>query len=377
MIQILHINSNYLTSKLHENLIDRTESESMHNTIFMPIKEETKNKFLYKSKHEVLSPVAFDDIDKFVFTYKQNKIYQKLKETINIKNYDLIHAHTLFTDGNIAYQLNKDYGMPYVVTVRGYTDIESFFKIRFNLRNRGRQILKHASAVNFLSASNKKELLDKYISDPILKKDIEDKATIIPNGIDDIYFEKEGQPKNLNGNEAVQFIQVGKVMKLKNNVGSLQGIQKFIKSTNRTSKYDFVGKILEQAYFDKLKETDSGIATYHEPVPPEKLIEFYRKSDIFIMPSFSETFGLVYPEAMSQGLPIIYTKGQGFDGQFEEGYVGYAVDPHDSDDIANKIALIVENYDQISNNTLDAYKKFNWDNLALEYMKIYNNILNK
>lgn len=40
------------------------------------------------------------------------------------------------------------------------------------------------------------------------------------------------------------------------------------------------------------------------------------------MPSHKETFGLVYAEAMSQGLPIIYTKNQGFDGQFPDGYVG-------------------------------------------------------
>ena len=43
------------------------------------------------------------------------------------------------------------------------------------------------------------------------------------------------------------------------------------------------------------------------------------------MPSRYETFGLVYGEAMSQGLPIIYSKGQGVDGYFKEGTVGYGV----------------------------------------------------
>ena len=40
-------------------------------------------------------------------------------------------------------------------------------------------------------------------------------------------------------------------------------------------------------------------------------------NDIFVMPSVTELL-LVYAEAMSQGLPVIYTRGQGFDGQFEE-----------------------------------------------------------
>ena len=37
-----------------------------------------------------------------------------------------------------------------------------------------------------------------------------------------------------------------------------------------------------------------------------KLLEHYRSCDIFIMPSKTETFGLVYVEAMSQGLPCLY-----------------------------------------------------------------------
>ena len=376
-MNILHINSNYLTSKLHENLIDRVESDEIHNTIFMPIKEEIKDRFLYESKHEVHSPVTFNNRDKFIFTYKQNKIYKKLKQTLDVSKYDLIHAHTLFTDGNIAYRLNNEFGIPYVVTVRGYTDLDEYFKKRINLRDKGRVILEQASIVNFLSEYNKKELLNKYIHNPILKKNIVDKSTVIPNGIDDIYFEKEGKPKKINKQEPIKFIQVSKVMKIKNHLGSLHGIQKFSTCSGRDSKYDFVGEIFQQSYFDKIKKTDFGISTYHEPVNPELLIEYYRKSDIFIMPSFSETFGLVYPEAMSQGLPIIYTKGQGFDGQFEEGYVGYGVDPYNPEDIANKISLIIKNYDQISSNTLKAYKKFNWDNLALDYIQIYKNILNE
>lgn len=55
------------------------------------------------------------------------------------------------------------------------------------------------------------------------------------------------------------------------------------------------------------------------------------------MPSFTESFGLVYAEAMSQGLPVIYSKGQGFDGQFAEGVVGYHVDAHDPEELCENI----------------------------------------
>lgn len=50
----------------------------------------------------------------------------------------------------------------------------------------------------------------------------------------------------------------------------------------------------------------------------KQLREAFSISDIFVMPSKPETFGLVYVEALSQGLPILYAKGEGFDGYFDE-----------------------------------------------------------
>jgi glycosyltransferase involved in cell wall biosynthesis len=375
MIQALHINSNYLTSRLHENLLDRLESEDIHNTVFMPIKEETKAEFLYESKHNVFNPVAFKNLDKYIFTYKQRKIYKKLHEVINVSEINIAHAHTLFTDGNIAYQLYKDYNIPYVVTVRGYTDIDSFFRIRVNLRRRGRQILANASQVFFLSETNKEDLLTQYISNEKLKNDIINKSRVVPNGIDDYYFENEAKPKTLNPTTPIRFVQVGKIIPLKNGVGSVQGIQHFSEKTNKEAEITFVGKKVDTSYAEKIKNEGNEIATYHEPVSMEELVEIYRQHDIFIMPSFSETFGLVYPEAMSQGLPVIYTKGQGFDGQYEDGHVGYPVNADDPEDIAEKIELIVNNYEAISKNVLEAYKKFNWDNLSRNYIEIYSNLV--
>lgn len=375
MKKVLHINSNYLTSKLHENLMDRLENEKFHNTIFMPMKKEMQGQLLYHSKHDVYHPIAFNNRDKFIFSYKQAKIYSCLEKQLDLRAFDLVHAHTLFTDGNIALKIKENYNIPYIVTVRGYTDIESFFKLRINLRKRGREILREASRVNFLSSSNKRELLDHYISEPALRENIEKKSSIIPNGIDDIYFERQGDAKKLSNKSTVRFIQVGKVMPLKNNLGSVQAVQAFKQASGREALYTYIGKIVKQDYFDKVNNLAPKLTHYLPAMPPAQLIELYRQNDIFIMPSFSETFGLVYPEAMSQGLPIIYTKGQGFDGQFQEGYVGYAVDPHNPDDIAEKIALIVENYTQISKNCLTAYHKFNWDRLSAQYLEIYNKAL--
>lgn len=374
-MNILHINSNYLTSRLHENLIDQIETKEFHNTIFMPIKEEKESEFLYQSKHEIYNPVSFKDKDKYVFTLKQYKIFKKLESTLKIKQYSLIHAHTLFTDGNVAYNLNKKYGIPYIVTVRGYTDINVFFKTRLNLRRKGRKILNNASSIIFLSEANKNELLNNYIKDEKLKKNIESKCIVNPNGIDDFWFANVGTPKTIKDKSDIKFIYVGKIMKLKNVLGTIEALKYFNGNSNYQGSLTIVGKKIDKSYTDHILKENEVKINLLDQMPREKLINLYRESDIFIMPSFKETFGLVYPEAMSQGLPVIYTKGQGFDQQFEDGMVGYPVDANDPSDISENMTKIVEDYTNISQNAIINFTRFNWNDISKRYIKLYKKVL--
>ena len=104
----------------------------------------------------------------------------------------------------------------------------------------------------------------------------------------------------------------------------------------------------------------------------EALKQEYRDHDLFALASKTETFGLVYAEALSQGLPILYSKGEGFDGQFAEGYVGFAVDPWDVDDIARGIRKIVVAYPELANNTTIAADRFRMSLIAQAYGRLYS-----
>lgn len=107
----------------------------------------------------------------------------------------------------------------------------------------------------------------------------------------------------------------------------------------------------------------------------KNLIKEFRKADIFILPSKPETFGLVYAEAMTQALPVIYTRRQGFDGQFERGLVGYDVDSESEEEIIHAITNILNNYEEISNNALKNSYKFKWDHIVNKYLELYENVL--
>ena len=143
-----------------------------------------------------------------------------------------------------------------------------------------------------------------------------------------------------------------------------------LKISGNYVRNDIVGKIKDTTVFDFIKSKENCI--YHSPVKKEALIGFYRKSDIFVMPSHKETFGLVYAEAMTQGLPVIYTKGQGFDGQFEEGLVGYHVNDNDYMSIVEKIEKIVLKYPKISSNCVEWSGCFRWNDICKKYLDIYD-----
>lgn len=92
------------------------------------------------------------------------------------------------------------------------------------------------------------------------------------------------------------------------------------------------------------------------------------ENDLFVMPSHSETFGLVYLEALSQGLPVLYTKGQGIDGVFTAS-VGEAVNSRSVSSIGDGIKKIIQKYD--SYKSIDDMSGYSWFSIAKKYKQIY------
>ena len=80
----------------------------------------------------------------------------------------------------------------------------------------------------------------------------------------------------------------------------------------------------------------------------------------------------MYIEALSQGLPVIYTKGQGIDGFFEENTVGVSVNPLDVNSIVNKIEWLIENADSISTKSEKILPSFDWEVISYTYQNLYN-----
>jgi glycosyltransferase involved in cell wall biosynthesis len=367
-MKVLHLNSYYSKSFFYKNLYDRQIENGLCVSVFVPVECSFIHSGFDYGNYTKLSR-NFLNIDRFLFISKQLKIYNDLLKRYDVREYDIIHSHSLFTNGNIALMVKRNFNVPFIVAVRN-TDLNLFFKLPF-LKRLGVEILKEASGVVFLSRSYLEEVMDRYIPgqfrDELLKK-----TFVIPNGLDDFWLNNKGTPKNILDKKRLKLVYAGKVDKNKNVTATAKAIEILLKD-GYDIEFTIVGKAVDQRILNKLIRKN--YVNYYSQKPKEELIEIYRENDVFIMPSKTETFGLVYAEAMSQGLPIIYTRGQGFDGQFDDGVVGYSVNPCNYDGIAESIVKVADNYKKLSKRAVELTDRFEWVGIAKQYIRLYREIV--
>ena len=166
----------------------------------------------------------------------------------------------------------------------------------------------------------------------------------------------------------------GRIDKNKNLDTTIKCCNKMLKNKYSVN-FTIIGSIAYKKYNKILKKYN--FINYMGQKNKEEIINIYKDMDIFVMPSKHETFGLVYAEALTQGLPVIYTKNEGFDQLFEDGEVGYAIKYNDYLKMEQRINNIVENYEKISKNCIEKSLIFNWNDIADKYMNIYKEINNR
>ena len=357
----LQVCSYYTDSKLYKNLFASLNDlgEASHIFYFTdkkgPIPEE-----------DVILSQAYNKFERFLYFVKHKKVYMDLLSKVDIKDYSHSHAHSLMSNGYISYLLKKDFGLKYMTAVRR-TDLFFFMKYKPYLKGLGAKILDEAEDVVFLSPV----FLDQAekIFGPKMKTDLRSKSHIIPNGIEPIYLENQPESKDID--KSLRLVFIGKASDPNKNLKTIIATVDKLREMGEDISLDIIGSMDEASKEDLKNKSYLNILGR---LTPEEIIPVLRKDHIYIMPSYTETFGLVYVEAMSQGLPVIYTRGQGFDGQFPEGRVGYAVDPDSADEIIGAIEKIREDYPSMSARAIEGARAYNWPDIGKEYKDIYEKI---
>ncbi len=117
---------------------------------------------------------------------------------------------------------------------------------------------------------------------------------------------------------------------------------------------------------------------FFPPQPQARLADFYAAADVLLVPSRSESFGLVALEAQACGTPVVAASVGGLRYVVEDGVTGYLVVGHDPADHAERVRSLLgdpRRAKRMGRAALDHSFRYSWDETASGMLSVYNELL--
>ncbi|MGJ8638553.1 MAG: glycosyltransferase family 4 protein [Opitutaceae bacterium] len=201
----------------------------------------------------------------------------------------------------------------------------------------------------------------------------ENKITIIENGIELQHLQMPDRPKK---GTTLQILSVGRLHKQKNIAEALRA---FAEVKKQSPEFDLRYVVAGAG------ELENQLKSLAKELGLEKSVAFLghvsniptllKDSDIFLMPSLWEGFGLAAVEAMNAGLPVIASNVDGLREIVETSKpAGLLVDPHNSDTIADALNKLIESPElrsELGTNGFNRSKDYAEDRMFKGYEKLY------
>jgi D-inositol-3-phosphate glycosyltransferase len=113
------------------------------------------------------------------------------------------------------------------------------------------------------------------------------------------------------------------------------------------------------------------------PQPQSRLADFYAAAEAVLVPSRSESFGLVALEAQACGTPVVAAAVGGLRFVIENGVTGFLVEGHDPADHADRILAVLADpaaAARMGTAALERSMRFSWDATANEMLSVYREL---
>lgn len=271
------------------------------------------------------------------------KVYKKAVKACGQP--DIIHAQ-FYSIGAIAAVLKKRYKVPFVITEHSSklnTDLQNISQLDLNLAKSAYQCADKLIAVSHALAAN-------------LKNNFQVEATVIPNIVDVSQFQYVERTLK----DDFTFISVGNLVKIKGFDQLLEAFAEAFKADNAV-KLSIVGDgpELENLQNTVTRLNLNGKVSLLRTIGRNRIKSLYQEGDAFVLASHSETFGVVFIEAMATGLPVIATSCGGPNDIVTEN-AGYLIPVDDRQALVSALQAMRNNaYNfnslEISRNCIEKY----------------------
>ena len=319
--------------------------------------------------------VRTSDYPLFKFTPYEQVLTSKLVDVVKFERLDLLHVHYAIPHASAAYmaqQILKDQGVeiPFVTTLHG-TDITLVGKdpsfepvINFSINKSNR--------VTAVSENLKKETFELF--------DIKNNIEVIPNFIclkeykldNNDYYKKRFAPNN----EKVicHVSNFRKVKRIEDVIIAFEGISK-----EMDVKLLLVGDGPERARLEQISRNSKFSKNIFFLGSLKSTKEVLNISDLFILPSSKESFGLSALEAMACGVPVIASDSGGIPEVISHGKSGLLNSVGDTYQMTKNALKLLSNDSILENFKTNAYQqamKFDIEVILPKYEKLYEQCVN-
>ncbi len=318
--------------------------------------------------------VSQSDYPLFEYAPYDTTLTSKLVDVVRNEKLELLHVHYAIPHATVAYLakkilLTEGRYVPVITTLHG-TDITLVGNnpafspvVEFSINK--------SDGVTAVSESLKQQTLDSFK----IEKDIK----VIYNFIDFNRFKKVNKDhfkKAIAPNGEKILVHVSNFRKVKRIDDVIRAFQKIYEKI--PCKLMLVGDGPER---NRLEELCRQIGLCHEIRflgKQEAVEEVLAVSDLFLMPSESESFGLAALEAMACEVPVISSNAGGLPEVNIEGITGYLSEIGDVDSLAQSSIKLLSDDAKLTEfraNALKQAQRFSLENILPEYENYYEEIL--
>ena len=245
------------------------------------------------------------------------------------KSISVTHAHYVFPSGVFSLLLKKLFRIPYIVTAHG-GDIERMAKKNARIHSWTELILQESDHVIAVG--------------PVLAQQIEsdfhipkEKITVCSMGVNRDVFrpgDKSSARTALGlDQDAFTYLFVGNVIRQKGVEELLMAFEKVQAEADRRVKLVIIGSRRDAKFIESIQTFVDEDVQFVDPQPQPQLVKWFQASDVFVLPSHLEGFGLVALEAIASGTPVIASRTGGLVSLLGDG-AGHLVEPNNVPDLA-------------------------------------------
>lgn len=293
--------------------------------------------------------------------------YKKACELCRKNKYSFVNTHFAVPTGPLGIWISRKFGLPNILSIYGGDIYDPSKNIsphkKWYLKEVVEWVLSNSRYIVAESSNIKDNVLRHY--------NVEKEINVIPVAYEPVIFEKISR-KDLGLDENLFYtVSIGRLVKRK----GFEFLIKSIKNTPDNVHALIIGDGPEKKNLANLaKELNvSDRIHFLGFVSETKKFQYLQNSDIYVLPSLHEGFGIVLQEAMQVGLPIVSTDNGGQVDFIKERKNGYLVHFGDVEALTGMIDKFRRD-DQLKINfseyNREEIKKFENKKICKEYLKI-------